>query len=1526
MAIRVELELVDGSFTTRMLHAGETVRQFQRNVGQGMTSVRQLNESSRDFLGTLRDVTVVAGLFGAAINNVQGLMTGWAGQIVQVNAEMERMKTLLAGMSQAADPIRDATRQIEYLRESAKNAPYSLAALTNVFVKMKTTGIDPMAGSMKALVDSVAAAGGTEDQLNRASLAISQMAGKGVIQMEELRQQLGEAVPRATELLARALGTTYAQLAQDIATGTVQAKPALEALRLELDRTFGGAAEAQMNTFNGLLNRTRTGLQDFAIKVGQTGYFDAIKKQLEDFNRVLSTPQASAFAQSVGNGLTAAIGYVRMAVNAIIEYKDELILAGQVMAVAFGGRLAMAGLQGMISMVGQLTTSMRLASLQVQAFQTGFMAWAGRNAVGAHGPMQPWIMGSTALATTLRSATTAVGLLSVSLSTIAPWLPLVAGAVLLTGNALGLFSDKTRDAWENLEKYGASSRKAVQDAQPFLEQQREKLRLLEADLAYQQKMVGKDRAGKSAIFGIGDSLVDQIANERKKLDEMERQFADFGAKAEEAEGRKQTEAIEAEIQKRQASIQKSYDQEFVAFSKQYESKRNAAIKAGQSIVDLEEEYRNDTRSRQLRFYEDSIRELESYWEAQVQAASGAMGEISAAEKAAMTATQEIITRRIAQMRQSADALRALEKGTPMSAKAQDEEKLYQKAATALNRMKAELAGNRAELAGASSEAEKLRFELMEMQKYGPLDNRKIAETVEQLLEVQEQIDATKKALDGRTDFERDAANLKRKLQNDIFEAQNRGSSEVDKLILKYKGMLESDFGSTPMQRTITGVKTAFTQTTTEAGRAGAAIRDVFGGTVLSSAQTFLGVVQQIGQAFGLVADNAANVSIDANGKIQMGSGTPYSGQVGAGEIDRVVRTVLAEARNQGDVGMQAVAEVIRNRANSSGKSLDGVVQAPWQFEPWNTAEGRARMAAINPLSDEYKRALDIVNGVLAGTIQDVTNGATHFLNKATSLSRGDRAMQPGGWGHTPGKQIGAHTFINLGYGGGGRDGRSPVRPAIPAQPSTDPNDAKRDTPAGPGWAQDKIEDLKGLQAELNKILGKNALSDEMERVKREIVEATQQSEGLDKNYTAIVKSIKEGKIIAGNVDPNSAQYKELIALAKEWDEADKKARKNKEFRDQLERSSTGSKARMEDLELREAELRRREKAGGGFEYSDSYYRERASRERENDLINKGLNSGAFNEAQQAQARQVLEDNARYISSLRDREMREFLMTENEKVEAVRRGLLTTEQAREQTHQAELRRLEALLQMEGLTAERRAQIEQTLQAKKQAYAQQVSASGPLAKQMQEWGNFGKNMEQAMTGWMDGAADALAQFITTGKADFASLAKSIIADMTKIALKAAFSGMFGGSKGSGGKMGGAVPGAGAAGGKSIMKLFGLHTGGIAGSEHTFTRNVGVDLSALPKFHTGGIIGSDEVPAVLKKGEGVFTPEQMKALGGGVGGNQVQQNINVNVSGGSSGNQKQDEKLADMIGKKVQEAAKAMVGQEIRQQMRPGGMLRR
>lgn len=57
--------------------------------------------------------------------------------------------------------------------------------------------------------------------------------------------------------------------------------------------------------------------------------------------------------------------------------------------------------------------------------------------------------------------------------------------------------------------------------------------------------------------------------------------------------------------------------------------------------------------------------------------------------------------------------------------------------------------------------------------------------------------------------------------------------------------------------------------------------------------------------------------------------------------------------------------------------------------------------------------------------------------------------------------------------------------------------------------------------------------------------------------------------------------------------------------------------------------------------------------------------------------------------------------------------------------------------------------------------------------------------------------------------------------------------------------------------------LHSGGIAGVDGRRAYVHAATFENAPRYHSG--LMPDEIPAVLRKGEGVFTPAQMKALGG-------------------------------------------------------------
>jgi hypothetical protein len=165
------------------------------------------------------------------------------------------------------------------------------------------------------------------------------------------------------------------------------------------------------------------------------------------------------------------------------------------------------------------------------------------------------------------------------------------------------------------------------------------------------------------------------------------------------------------------------------------------------------------------------------------------------------------------------------------------------------------------------------------------------------------------------------------------------------------------------------------------------------------------------------------------------------------ERDLLIRTVLAEAGNQGPTGMQAVANVVRNRAvngNFGGDTVSGVIQKPYQFEPWNTPQGRARMAAIDPNSPQYSAAEEAVARAYAG--DDPTRGATHFYAPKAQAALGRPAPS---WDNGTGVDIKDHRF----FGGAGTPavtaGASPTevsaqnRQPVPAapQPAAGPNTA-----------------------------------------------------------------------------------------------------------------------------------------------------------------------------------------------------------------------------------------------------------------------------------------------------------------------------------------------------------------------------------------------------------------------------------------------------------------------------------------------------
>lgn len=181
--------------------------------------------------------------------------------------------------------------------------------------------------------------------------------------------------------------------------------------------------------------------------------------------------------------------------------------------------------------------------------------------------------------------------------------------------------------------------------------------------------------------------------------------------------------------------------------------------------------------------------------------------------------------------------------------------------------------------------------------------------------------------------------------------------------------------------------------------------------------------------------------------------------------------------------------------------------------------------------------------------------------------------------------------------------------------------------------------------------------------------------------------------------------------------------------------------------------------------------------------------------------------------------------------------------------------------------------------------EFGAKSALRTYIEDATNAAKQAERAVTGAFKSMEDALTQFVMTGKVDFNSLANSIISDLIRIQIQRAITlplanwamSLF-------------TPAASAAQPLGSGDLMGVnaniaHSGGLLGSDGLPSRQVSATLFAgARRFHTGGLV-SGEVPIIARQGEAVFTPGQLRALGGAVA-TKPQVNVEVNVINRASG----------------------------------------
>ncbi|MBB57559.1 MAG: hypothetical protein CMM42_10060 [Rhodospirillaceae bacterium] len=263
--------------------------------------------------------------------------------------------------------------------------------------------------------------------------------------------------------------------------------------------------------------------------------------------------------------------------------------------------------------------------------------------------------------------------------------------------------------------------------------------------------------------------------------------------------------------------------------------------------------------------------------------------------------------------------------------------------------------------------------------------------------------------------------------------------------------------------------------------------------------------------------------------------------------------------------------------------------------------------------------------------------------------------------------------------------------------------------------------------------------------------------------------------------------------------------------------------------------------------------------------------------------------------------------EQDAVKLREKGRALTESLRtaQETYNAELADLKRLLDDGAISQETFAR------ASEEAHDRMLRASREwsdgvvraLRDYADEAGNAARQFEQVTTKSLKAGEDAFVQWAKTGKFNAADLFNTIAEEALRAAIRMSvikpFTGFLDNVFGS---IGASMFGGGSSAPVGDFPAPGpvmvAHTGGVVGIDTLASRAVDPTVFAsAPKFHGGGVVGG-EVPIIAQRGETVFTPGQMRALGAGLG-QKPEVSVTVNVDNRVPGTEAQVQTRRDANG---------------------------
>ncbi len=339
------------------------------SVGRSAKGFRLFGDEGRTTLSLMQRIRGELLALAAGWIGIQGVIGGAARTLKSFNDQ----QAIQSGLTFAfGGDTQQVAQETEYLIAQANRLGIAYTEVAKSYAKFAAAAIKSGAPIQETrfIFEAFAETGRvlklTPDEMKGLFNAIGQSFSKGKIQAEELRQQIGERLPGAFALAQEALKSKFPDLDKALEKGLVGAENLLvvaESVRKAAQNGLGPALkslDAEQQRFN-------TSVEFFRQQVAEAGFADAYVGLLRELTSFFKSTDGKEFAQSVGQALAGVVDGLKLVIQFVRKYQDELKAVAVAIGIAFS-----------LSLIGKVTTgTIGYVKAVSEAFKVGAVAATG---------------------------------------------------------------------------------------------------------------------------------------------------------------------------------------------------------------------------------------------------------------------------------------------------------------------------------------------------------------------------------------------------------------------------------------------------------------------------------------------------------------------------------------------------------------------------------------------------------------------------------------------------------------------------------------------------------------------------------------------------------------------------------------------------------------------------------------------------------------------------------------------------------------------------------------------------------------------------------------------------------------------------------------------------------------------------------------------------------------------------------------------------------------------------------------------